>query len=88
MAGRAGTAQTAVELTSLIPGPAMVPDIVPLRPVRQLRAVLPGAPQLWAASLMPARWVLRGPVLWATLLAALAVLMAAVVGLLRLVRRP
>ncbi len=88
VAGRAGTAPAAVELASLIPGPAMVPDIVPLRPVRQLRAVLPGAPQLWAASLMPAQWVLRGPVLWATLLAALAVLMAAVVGLLRLVRRP
>jgi hypothetical protein len=82
-AGRAGTAQAAVELESLIPGPAMVPDIVPLRPVKQLRAVLPGAPQLWAASLMPAHWKVRGPVLWALFLVALAVAMAAVFALLR-----
>ena len=86
-AGRAGTAHAAAELEQLIPGPAMVPDIVPLRPVKQLRAVLPGAPQLWAASLMSEQWALRGPVFWAALVAALAVAMGAVVALFRLTRR-
>jgi hypothetical protein len=87
MAGRAVTPDASVALEQLIPGPAMVPDIVPLRPVKQLRAVLPGAPQLWAASLMSAQWTLRGPVFWAALTAALAVAMGAVVALFRLMRR-
>ncbi|CAM8647681.1 Protein of unknown function DUF3999 [Comamonadaceae bacterium] len=87
VAGRAATSDASVALEQLIPGPAMVPDIVPLRPVKQLRAVLPGAPQLWAASLMSEQWAVRGPVFWAALVAALAVAMGAVVALSRLTRR-
>ena len=83
VAGRAGTAAASVEAGTLASASATPLQTLPFTPVRQLRADLPGAPQLWAASLLPANMSLRSAALWAVLLLGVAVLAGVAYALLR-----
>lgn len=83
VAGRAGTAAASVEAGTLASASATPLQTLPFTPVRQLRADLPGAPQLWAASLLPANLTVRSAALWAVLLLGVAVLAGVAYALLR-----
>lgn len=83
VAGRAGTAAASVEAGTLASASATPLQTLPFTPVRQLRADLPGAPQLWAASLLPANLTVRSATLWAVLLLGVAVLAGVAYALLR-----
>ena len=83
VAGRADTAAASVEAGTLASASATSLQALALTPVRQLRADLPGAPQLWAASLLPAHVSLRSAALWAVLLLGVAVLAGVAYALLR-----
>lgn len=83
VAGRAGTAAASVEAGTLASASATPLQTLPFTPVRQLRADLPGAPQLWAASLLPAHVSLRSAALWAVLLLGVGALAGVAYALLR-----
>ena len=83
VAGRAGTAAASVEASTLASASATPLQTLPFTPVRQLRADLPGAPQLWAASLLPANLTVRSAALWAVLLLGVVVLAGVAYALLR-----
>jgi hypothetical protein len=82
-AGRADTAFAGVDAATLASASATPLPSLPFTPVRQLRADLPGAPQLWAASLLPANVSLRSAVLWAVLLIGVSVMASVAYALLR-----
>lgn len=82
-AGRSGTAPVAVDAATLASASATPLQALPLTAVRQLRADLPGAPQLWAASLLPAGVSLRSAMLWAVLLLGVGALAGVAYALLR-----
>jgi hypothetical protein len=82
-AGRAATPPVAVDAATLASASATPLQALPVTAVRQLRADLPGAPQLWAASLLPAHVSLRSAVLWAVLLVGVSALGGVAYALLR-----
>lgn len=82
-AGRPDTPFAGVDAATLASASATPLVSLPLTPVRQLRADLPGAPQLWAASLLPAHVSLRSVALWGVLLIGVAVMAGVAYALLR-----
>lgn len=81
--GRPGTAPMAVDAATLASASATPLQALPMTAVRQLRADVPGAPQLWAASWLPVGVSLRSAALWAVLLLGVGTLAGVAYALLR-----
>jgi hypothetical protein len=81
--GRAHTAPMAVDASLMDSiAPSRLVDL-PVATAHQVRADVPGAPQTWAAALLPAGTSLRSGLLWAVLVGGVLVLAVVAYSLVR-----